>query len=111
MRIVVGVAKGLEYLHDKIKPPVIYCDLKCSNIFLGYDYHPKLFDFGLAKVGLIGDKTHVSTRVMGTYGYCAPEYGMTGQLTFKSDIYSFEFALLELITGRKAFDDSNPLTG
>ena len=111
MRIAAGVAKGLEYLHDKIKPPVIYHDLKCSNIFLGYNYHPKLSDFGFAKVGPIGDKTHVSTRVMGTYGYCAPKYGMTGQLTFKYDIYSFGVALLELITGRKAFDDSKPLTG
>jgi serine/threonine protein kinase len=94
-----------------MKPPIIYCDLKCSNILLGYNYHPKLSDFGLAKVGPIGDKTHVSTRVMGKYGYCAPKYGMTGQLTFKSDIYRFEVALLELITGRKAFDDSKPLTG
>jgi len=111
MRIAIGVAKCLEYLHDKMKPPVIYRDLKCSNILLSYDYHPKLSDFGLAKVGPIGNKTHVSTRVMGTYGYCAIEYGMAGQLTFKYDIYSFGVALLELITGRKAFDDSKPLTG
>jgi serine/threonine protein kinase len=108
MRIAAGVAKGLEYLHDEMKPPVIYRDLKCSNILLGDNYHPKLSDFGLAKVGPVGDKTHVSTRVMGTYGYCAPEYGMTGQLTFKSDIYSFGVALLELITGRKAYDESKP---
>jgi len=54
MRITAGVAKGLEYLHDKMKHPVIYRDLKCSNILLSYDYHPKLSDFGLAKVGLIG---------------------------------------------------------
>ncbi|OAY37906.1 probable serine/threonine-protein kinase PBL5 [Manihot esculenta] len=104
MKIAAVAAKGLEYLHEKMKPPVIYRDLKCSNILLGEGYHPKLSDFGLAKVGPSGDKTHVSTRVMGTYGYCAPDYAMTGQLTFKSDIYSFGVVLLELITGRKAID-------
>lgn len=108
MKIAAGAAKGLEYLHEKMKPPVIYRDLKCSNILLGEGYHPKLSDFGLAKVGPSGDKTHVSTRVMGTYGYCAPDYAMTGQLTFKSDIYSFGVVLLELITGRKAIDHSKP---
>ncbi|CAI9770522.1 unnamed protein product [Fraxinus pennsylvanica] len=87
MKIAAGAAKGLEYLHDKMKPPVIYRDLKCSNILLGEGYYPKLSDFGLAKAGPSGDQTHVSTRVMGTYGYCAPEYAVTGQLTFKSDIY------------------------
>ncbi|MED6160935.1 putative serine/threonine-protein kinase pbl5, variant 2 [Stylosanthes scabra] len=104
MQIAAGAARGLEYLHDKMKPPIIYRDLKCSNILLGDGFHPKLSDFGLAKVGPSGDKTHVSTRVMGTYGYCAPDYAMTGQLTFKSDIYSFGVVLLELITGRKAID-------
>ncbi|KAE8676421.1 putative serine/threonine-protein kinase RLCKVII [Hibiscus syriacus] len=106
MAIAAGAARGLEYLHVKMKPPVIYRDLKCSNILLGEGYHSKLSDFGLARVGPSGDKTHVSTRVMGTYGYCAPDYAMTGQLTFKSDIYSFGVVLLELITGRKAFDHS-----
>ncbi|KAG5404814.1 hypothetical protein IGI04_010933 [Brassica rapa subsp. trilocularis] len=102
MKIAAGAARGLEYLHDTMKPPVIYRDLKSSNILLGEDYQPKLSDFGLAKVGPSGDATHVSTRVMGTYGYCAPEYAMTGQLTFKSDIFSFGVVLLELITGMKA---------
>ncbi|XP_052171919.1 probable serine/threonine-protein kinase PBL7 [Diospyros lotus] len=106
MKIAAGAAKGLEYLHDKASPPVIYRDLKCSNILLGKDYHPKLSDFGLAKLGPVGDNTHVSTRVMGTYGYCAPEYAMTGQLTLKSDVYSFGVVLLEIITGRKAIEDS-----
>ncbi|XP_055833741.1 probable serine/threonine-protein kinase PBL5 isoform X2 [Solanum dulcamara] len=106
MKIAAGAARGLEYLHDKMKPPVIYRDLKGSNILLGEGYHPKLSDFGLAKVGPLGDKTHVSTRVMGTYGYCAPDYAMTGQLTFKSDIYSFGVVLLEIITGRKAIDNT-----
>ncbi|XP_051113474.1 probable serine/threonine-protein kinase PBL5 [Andrographis paniculata] len=105
MKIAAGAARGLEYLHDKMKTPVIYRDLKCSNILLGEGYHPKLSDFGLAKVGPSGDKTHVSTRVMGTYGYCAPDYAMTGQLTFKSDIYSFGVVLLEIITGRRAIDN------
>jgi serine/threonine protein kinase len=77
--IAARAAKGLEYLHNKASPPVIHRDLKCSNILLGEGYHPKLFDFGMAKLGRLGDNTHVSTRVMGTYGYCAPEYAMTGQ--------------------------------
>ncbi|KAL7136557.1 hypothetical protein ABFS83_10G038900 [Erythranthe nasuta] len=106
MKIAAGAAKGLEYLHDKANPPVIYRDLKCSNILLGEGYHPKLSDFGLAKLGPVGDNTHVSTRVMGTYGYCAPEYAMTGQLTLKSDVYSFGVVLLEIISGRKAVDNS-----
>ncbi|KAF2578746.1 hypothetical protein F2Q68_00000650 [Brassica cretica] len=106
MTIAAGAAKGLEYLHDKANPPVIYRDLKSSNILLGDGYHPKLSDFGLAKLGPVGDKTHVSTRVMGTYGYCAPEYAMTGQLTLKSDVYSFGVVFLELITGRKAIDNA-----
>jgi serine/threonine protein kinase len=106
MKIAAGAAKGLEYLHDKTMPPVIYRDLKCSNILLDDDYFPKLSDFGLAKLGPVGDKSHVSTRVMGTYGYCAPEYAMTGQLTLKSDVYSFGVVLLEIITGRKAIDSS-----
>ncbi|KAK7271535.1 hypothetical protein RJT34_27510 [Clitoria ternatea] len=79
MKIAAGAARGLEYLHDKANPPVIYRDLKCSNILLGEGYHPKLSDFGLAKLGPVGENTHVSTRVMGTYGYCAPEYAMTGE--------------------------------
>ncbi|KAF9622362.1 hypothetical protein IFM89_031165 [Coptis chinensis] len=108
MKIAAGAAKGLEYLHDKANPPVIYRDFKSSNILLGEGFHPKLSDFGLAKLGPTGDKSHVSTRVMGTYGYCAPEYAMTGQLTVKSDVYSFGVVFLELITGRKAIDSTNP---
>lgn len=106
MKVAAGAARGLEYLHDKANPPVIYRDLKSSNILLDVGFHPKLSDFGLAKLGPVGDKTHVSTRVMGTYGYCAPEYAMTGQLTLKSDVYSFGVVLLELITGRKAIDNT-----
>ncbi|KAJ6834725.1 serine/threonine-protein kinase PBS1-like [Iris pallida] len=108
MKIAAGAARGLEHLHDKADPPVIYRDFKSSNILLDKGFHPKLSDFGLAKLGPTGDKSHVSTRVMGTYGYCAPEYAMTGQLTIKSDVYSFGVVLMELITGRKAIDTSKP---
>ncbi|XP_022769890.1 probable serine/threonine-protein kinase PBL26 [Durio zibethinus] len=108
MKIALGAAKGLEYLHDKANPPVIYRDLKSSNILLDKEFNAKLSDFGLAKLGPVGDKTHVSSRVMGTYGYCAPEYQRTGQLTVKSDVYSFGVVLLELITGRRAIDTTRP---
>ncbi|XWS20842.1 hypothetical protein CRYUN_Cryun30bG0003700 [Craigia yunnanensis] len=104
IKIAIGAAQGIEYLHCKANPPVIYRDLKSANILLDNYFNPKLSDFGLAKLGPVGDNTHVSTRVMGTYGYCAPEYAMSGKLTLKSDIYSFGVVLLELITGRKAID-------
>ncbi|KAB2002492.1 hypothetical protein ES319_D11G069500v1 [Gossypium barbadense] len=106
MKIAVGAAQGLEYLHRGASPPVIYRDLKSSNILLGEGFIPKLSDFGFAKFGPSGDKSYVSTRVMGTHGYCAPEYLASGKLTTKSDIFSFGVVLLELITGRKAFDES-----
>ncbi|URE22208.1 STYKc [Musa troglodytarum] len=108
MKIAAGAAKGLEYLHEIATPPVIYRDFKASNILLDEEYNPKLSDFGLAKVGPVGDKSHVSTRVMGTYGYCAPEHAITGQLTKMSDVYSFGVVLLELITGRRAIDLNRP---
>lgn len=108
MRIATGAAKGLEYLHEKANPPVIYRDLKSSNILLDEEFNPKLSDFGLAKLSPVGDKPHVSSRVMGTYGYCAPEYERSGQLTVKSDVYSFGVVLLELITGRRAIDTTRP---
>lgn len=104
MKIASNAAKGLEYLHHKANPPVIYRDLKSSNILLDKDYNAKLSDFGLAKLGPMGDNSHVSSRVMGTYGYCAPEYQRTGQLSVKSDVYSFGVVLLELITGKRAVD-------
>uniref|UniRef100_A0A6N2N2U0 Protein kinase domain-containing protein n=1 Tax=Salix viminalis TaxID=40686 RepID=A0A6N2N2U0_SALVM len=108
IKIAHGAARGLEYLHESADPPVIYRDFKASNVLLDENFNPKLSDFGLAKVGPTGDKTHVSTRVMGTYGYCAPEYALTGQLTAKSDVYSFGVVFLEMITGRRVIDNSRP---
>ncbi|KAG6637570.1 probable serine/threonine-protein kinase PBL23 [Carya illinoinensis] len=106
MKIAEGAARGLEYLHETADPPVIYRDFKASNILLDENFKPKLSDFGLAKLGPTGDKSHVSTRVMGTYGYCAPEYALTGQLTTKSDVYSFGVVFLEIITGRRVIDNT-----
>ncbi|KAK3003778.1 hypothetical protein RJ639_019703 [Escallonia herrerae] len=107
MKIAFGAAKGLAFLHEAEKP-VIYRDFKTSNILLDQDYNAKLSDFGLAKDGPVGDKSHVSTRIMGTYGYAAPEYIMTGHLTPRSDVYSYGVVLLELLTGRKSLDKSRP---
>lgn len=102
MKIAAGTARGVDYLHSEANPSVIYRDLKPSNILLDNEFNAKLTDFGLAKFGPTGDDSHVSTRVMGTHGYCAPEYFLTGKLTAKSDTYSFGVVLLELISGRRA---------
>lgn len=107
MKIALGAAEGLAFLHSR-KKPVIYRDFKTSNVLLDVEYNAKLSDFGLAKDGPEGDKSHVSTRVMGTYGYAAPEYVMTGHLTAKSDVYSFGVVLLEMVTGRRSMDKSRP---
>ncbi|GAB2211733.1 hypothetical protein Drorol1_Dr00025066 [Drosera rotundifolia] len=101
MKIAYGAAKGLEYLHEKANPPIIYRELKPSNILLDDDFEPKLSDFGLGKLGTGGGR-------MGTYGYSAPEYTGGGELTLKSDIYSFGVVLLELISGRRVIDTTRP---
>ncbi|KAL0385705.1 UNVERIFIED_CONTAM: putative serine/threonine-protein kinase PIX7 [Sesamum radiatum] len=108
MKIALGAAKGLAFLHEEAKRPVIYRDFKTSNILLDAEYNAKLSDFGLAKDAPDEGKTHVSTRVMGTYGYAAPEYVMTGHLTSKSDVYSFGVVLLEMLTGRRSMDKNRP---
>ncbi|XP_013618118.1 PREDICTED: probable receptor-like protein kinase At5g15080 isoform X2 [Brassica oleracea var. oleracea] len=108
MKIALGAAKGLAFLHEEAEKPVIYRDFKTSNILLDAEYNSKLSDFGLAKDAPDEKKSHVSTRVMGTYGYAAPEYVMTGHLTTKSDVYSFGVVLLEILTGRRAVDKSRP---
>ncbi|KAJ0985204.1 hypothetical protein J5N97_003560 [Dioscorea zingiberensis] len=107
MKIALGAAKGLAFLHGAERP-IIYRDFKTSNILLDAEYNAKLSDFGLAKEGPIGDQTHVSTRVMGTYGYAAPEYVATGHLTAMSDVYGFGVVLLEMLIGRRATDKSRP---
>ncbi|CAI9779946.1 unnamed protein product [Fraxinus pennsylvanica] len=107
IKIAVGAAKGLAFLHGEEKP-VIYRDFKTSNILLDSDYTAKLSDFGLAKDGPDENETHVSTRVMGTHGYAAPEYVMTGHLTTMNDVYSFGVVLLELLTGKRAMDKNRP---
>ncbi|KAL5710808.1 hypothetical protein ACHQM5_021324 [Ranunculus cassubicifolius] len=107
MKVALGAAKGLAFLHSA-ETKVIYRDFKTSNILLDSNYNAKLSDFGLAKDGPTGDKSHVSTRVMGTYGYAAPEYLATGHLTAKSDVYSFGVVLLEMLSGRRAVDKNRP---
>lgn len=102
--IAAGAAKGLNYLHNEAHPPVIFRDLKSSNILLDQGFHPKLSDFGLAKFGPKDNQSQGSTKVMGTAGYCAPEYASIGNLTIKSDVYSFGIVLLELISGRRPID-------
>uniref|UniRef100_A0A453AMR4 non-specific serine/threonine protein kinase n=1 Tax=Aegilops tauschii subsp. strangulata TaxID=200361 RepID=A0A453AMR4_AEGTS len=101
--VAVDVARGLAFLHSR---DVIFRDLKSSNVLLGPDHRAKLSDFGLARAGPTGGKTHVSTRVVGTRGYAAPEYVATGHLSAKSDVYGFGVVLLELMTGRRALDEA-----
>ncbi|KAJ0979512.1 hypothetical protein J5N97_014986 [Dioscorea zingiberensis] len=107
MKVALGAARGLAFLHSA-ETKVIYRDFKTSNVLLDSNYNAKLSDFGLAKDGPTGDKSHVSTRVMGTYGYAAPEYLATGHLTSKSDVYSFGVVLLEMLSGRRAVDKNRP---
>ncbi|XP_027340815.1 probable serine/threonine-protein kinase PBL2 [Abrus precatorius] len=107
VNIAIGVARGLTFLHS-LDANVIFRDLKASNILLDSDFNAKLSDFGLARDGPTGDNTHVSTRVIGTQGYAAPEYVATGHLTPRSDVYSYGVVLLELLTGRRAVEDDRP---
>ncbi|XP_042500181.1 proline-rich receptor-like protein kinase PERK13 isoform X2 [Macadamia integrifolia] len=108
LKIALGAARGLAYLHEDCHPKIIHRDIKSSNILLDDVFEAQVADFGLAK--LTNDtNTHVSTRVMGTFGYMAPEYASSGKLTDRSDVYSFGVVLLELVTGRKPVDSTQPL--
>ncbi|KAJ6790909.1 pto-interacting protein 1-like isoform X2 [Iris pallida] len=108
VKIAVGAAKGLEYLHEKAQPHIIHRDIKSSNVLLFDDDVAKVADFDLSNQAPdMAARLH-STRVLGTFGYHAPEYAMTGQLSSKSDVYSFGVVLLELLTGRKPVDHTLP---
>ncbi|KAG6506976.1 hypothetical protein ZIOFF_032310 [Zingiber officinale] len=100
MKIALGAARGLAYLHEDSTPCIIHRDFKASNILLEDDFTPRVSDFGLAREASEGVH-HISTQVMGTFGYVAPEYAMTGHLLVKSDVYSYGVVLLELLSGRK----------
>ncbi|CAN4113391.1 unnamed protein product [Withania somnifera] len=108
MKIALDAARGLAYLHEDSQPCVIHRDFKASNILLENNFHAKVADFGLAKQAPEGQANYLSTRVMGTFGYVAPEYAMTGHLLVKSDVYSYGVVLLELLTGRRPVDMAQP---
>ncbi|KAF0928876.1 hypothetical protein E2562_010734 [Oryza meyeriana var. granulata] len=103
LRIALGSAKGLAYLHEDCHPRIIHRDIKSANILLDNNFEAMVADFGLAKL-TSDNNTHVSTRVMGTFGYLAPEYASSGKLTEKSDVFSYGVMLLELVTGRRPID-------
>ncbi|KAF8405210.1 hypothetical protein HHK36_010110 [Tetracentron sinense] len=106
IRIALGTAKGLAYIHEDCHPRIIHRDIKAANILIDNNFEAMVADFGLAKLSS-DTYTHVSTRVMGTFGYLAPEYASSGKLTEKSDVFSYGVMLLELITGRRPVDTTN----
>ncbi|KAJ8465254.1 hypothetical protein OPV22_027806 [Ensete ventricosum] len=108
VKVAAGAAHGIAYLHEDCHPRIIHRDIKSSNILLDNNFEAQVSDFGLARLA-VDACTHVTTRVMGTFGYLAPEYASSGKLTEKSDVFSFGVVLLELITGRKPVDSTRPL--
>ncbi|KAL6521058.1 Serine/threonine-protein kinase pcrk1 [Orobanche gracilis] len=108
LKIALDSARGLAYLHEEMDFQIIFRDFKSSNILLDEQWNAKLSDFGLARLGPAEGLTHVSTAVVGTMGYAAPEYIQMGRLTSKSDVWSFGVFLYELITGRRPLDRSRP---
>ncbi|KAA8518737.1 hypothetical protein F0562_016489 [Nyssa sinensis] len=108
LKIAQDSARGLAYLHEEMDFQIIFRDFKSSNILLDEEWNAKLSDFGLARLGPSEGLTHVSTAVVGTMGYAAPEYIQTGRLTSKSDVWSYGVFLYELITGRRPLDRNRP---
>ncbi|XP_021908613.1 probable serine/threonine-protein kinase PBL19 isoform X2 [Carica papaya] len=108
LRIAQDAARGLAYLHEEMDFQIIFRDFKSSNILLDEEWNAKLSDFGLARLGPQEGSTHVSTAVVGTLGYAAPEYVQTGRLTSKTDVWSYGVFLYELITGRRPLDRNRP---
>ncbi|PNY15017.1 protein kinase 2A [Trifolium pratense] len=108
LKIAQDAARGLTYLHEEMDFQIIFRDFKSSNILLDEQWNAKLSDFGLARLGPSDGLTHVSTAVVGTMGYAAPEYIQTGRLTSKSDVWSYGVFLYELITGRRPLDRNRP---
>ncbi|XP_051182298.1 probable receptor-like serine/threonine-protein kinase At4g34500 [Lolium perenne] len=107
LNIAIGTAKGIAYLHEGLEPKVVHRDIKSSNILLDKKWNAKVSDFGMAKV-LGPGSSYVTTRVMGTFGYVAPEYASTGMLNESSDVYSFGVLLMELVSGRSPVDYNRP---
>ncbi|KAF7052367.1 hypothetical protein CFC21_060478 [Triticum aestivum] len=109
LSIALDVARGVEYLHSLAQQTFIHRDLKPSNILLGDDMKAKVADFGLVRLAPADGKcVSVETRLAGTFGYLAPEYAVTGRVTTKADVFSFGVILMELVTGRRALDDTQP---
>ncbi|KAG6639877.1 serine/threonine-protein kinase PCRK1-like [Carya illinoinensis] len=108
LRIAQDAARGLTYLHEEMDFQIIFRDFKSSNVLLDEHWNAKLSDFGLARLGPPEGLTHVSTAVVGTMGYAAPEYIQTGRVTSKSDVWSYGVFLYELITGRRPLDRNRP---
>ncbi|KAJ6814982.1 putative LRR receptor-like serine/threonine-protein kinase [Iris pallida] len=99
LKICIGIARGLTYLHEESRLRIVHRDIKASNVLLDKDLNAKISDFGLAKLDE-DDHTHISTRIAGTIGYMAPEYAMRGYLTSKADVYSFGVVALEIVSGK-----------
>ncbi|XP_024370400.1 protein STRUBBELIG-RECEPTOR FAMILY 7 [Physcomitrium patens] len=108
IKIALGSARALEYLHEVCAPPVVHRNFKSANILLDDELNPHVSDCGLAALAPSGSERQVSAQMLGSFGYSAPEYAMSGTYTVKSDVYSFGVVMLELLTGRKPLDSSRP---